>query len=59
MNAGFAVERSLLSTGTLRFNGNVGYGPDGQGIPSAILRTTYTSRFNGSLSLRSRLRLSG
>ncbi len=47
MNAGFAVERSLLSSGTLRFNGNVGYGPDGQGIPSAVLRTTYTSRFNG------------
>src|SRR5271154_810936 len=47
MSAGFAVERSLLSSGTLRLNGNVGYGADGQSIPSAVLRTTYTSRFNG------------
>ena len=47
MTAGFAVERSLLSTGTLRLNGNVGYESDGQGIPSAVLRTTYTNRFNG------------
>jgi len=47
MSAGFALERSLLSSGTLRLNGNVGYGPDGQGIPSAVLRTTYTNRFNG------------
>jgi len=47
MNAGFAVERSLLSTGTLRLNGNFGYESDGQGIPSAVLRTTYTNRFNG------------
>jgi Carboxypeptidase regulatory-like domain len=47
MSAGFAVERSLLSSGTLRLNGNLGYGNDGQGIPAAVLRTTYTSRFNG------------
>jgi hypothetical protein len=47
MNADFAVERSLLSTGTLRLNGNVGYGTDGQGAPSGVLRTTYTNRFNG------------
>jgi len=47
MNAGFAVERSLLSSGTLRLNGNVGYDSDGQGVPSGVLRTTYTSRFNG------------
>jgi hypothetical protein len=47
MTAGFAVQRSLLSTGTLRLNGNVGYDSDGQGIPSAVLRTTYTNRFNG------------
>src|SRR5450755_935316 len=33
MTAGFAVERSLLSSGTLRLNGNVGYDSDGQGIP--------------------------
>lgn len=47
MTAGFAVERSLLSSGTLRFNGNVGYEPDGQGIPAAVVRTTYTNSFNG------------
>jgi hypothetical protein len=47
MSAGFAVERSLLSNGTLRLNGNVGYEEDGQGIPMAVLRTTYTNRFNG------------
>ena len=47
MTAGFAVERSLLSSGTLRLNGNVGYESDGQGIPVAVLRTTYTNRFNG------------
>jgi Carboxypeptidase regulatory-like domain len=49
MNAGFAVERSLLSSGTLRLNGNVGYGSDGQGAPSGVLRTTYTDRFSGIL----------
>jgi hypothetical protein len=47
MTAGFAVERSLLSSGILRLNGNVGYDSDGQGAPSAVLRTTYASRFNG------------
>ncbi len=47
MTAGFAVERSLLSSGTLRLNGNLGYDSDGQGIPSAVLRTAYTSRSNG------------
>jgi Carboxypeptidase regulatory-like domain len=47
MTAGFAVQRSLLSSGTLRLNGNVGYDAEGPGIPSAVLRTTYTNRFNG------------
>ncbi|MGO8984136.1 MAG: carboxypeptidase-like regulatory domain-containing protein [Terriglobales bacterium] len=47
VTAGFAVERALLSTGTLRLNGNVGYDSEGQGIPSAVLRTTYTNSFNG------------
>ena len=47
MNAGFAVERSLLSSGTVRLNGSIGYGTDGQTIPAAVLRTTYTNRFNG------------
>ena len=47
MTAGFAVERSLLSSGTLRLNGNFGYEPDGQGLPAAVLRTAYTNSFNG------------
>jgi hypothetical protein len=47
MSAGFALERSLLSIGTLRLNGNLGYATEGQGIPAAVLRTTYTNRFNG------------
>ncbi len=47
MSAGFAVEHSLLSSGTLRLNGNFGYQADGQGIPAGVLRTTYTNRFNG------------
>lgn len=47
MSAGFAVEHPLLSSGTVRFNGNLGYAADGQGIPAAVLRTTYTNRFNG------------
>jgi Carboxypeptidase regulatory-like domain len=47
MNAGFAVEHSLLSSGTVRLNGSLGYGTDGQSIPAAVLRTTYTNRFNG------------
>jgi Carboxypeptidase regulatory-like domain len=47
MNAGFAVQRSLLSSGTVRLNGSVGYGADGQSIPAAVLRTTYTNHFNG------------
>jgi hypothetical protein len=41
------VERSLLTSGTLRLKGNLGYEPDGQGIPTAVLRTTYTNSFNG------------
>jgi len=47
MSAGFAVERSLLSNGTLRLNGNFGYEADGQSNPAAVLQTTYTNRFNG------------
>jgi hypothetical protein len=47
MNAGFAVQRSLLSSGTLRLNGSLGYEADGQSIPAAVLRTSYTNRYNG------------
>jgi|SRR5271165_6847484 len=43
MSTGFSVEHSLLSSGTLTVNGNVGYGP---GVPNAVLRTTYASHFN-------------
>ena len=46
MNAVFSVERSLLSIGTLRVNGDVGYSSDSAAIPSAVIRTTYTGRFN-------------
>jgi len=55
MNAAFSVERSFWSTGTLRLNGDVGYGSDTTGIPVAVLRTTYTGHFSNvsepSLSL--------
>ena len=47
MSTGFAVQRSVLSNGTLRFNGNFGYDADGQSTPLTVLRTTYTNRFNG------------
>jgi hypothetical protein len=47
MTADFTVQRSLLSNGTLRLNGNVGYGTDGEGNPAAVVRTTYTNSFNG------------
>lgn len=47
MTAGFSVERSLLSSGTLRLNGNIGYDADGQSVPTAVLRTAYTNHYNG------------
>jgi hypothetical protein len=47
MSTGFALERSVLSNGTLRFNGNFGYEAGGQSMPLTVLRTTYTNRFNG------------
>lgn len=46
MSAAFSVERSLLSTGTVRFNGDVGFDSNGSTNPAAILRTTYTSHYN-------------
>jgi hypothetical protein len=48
MSAGFAVERSLLSSGTLRLNGNLGYGSYSQGMPAAVLRTAYTNHYNSA-----------
>ncbi|HTR23763.1 MAG TPA: carboxypeptidase-like regulatory domain-containing protein [Terriglobales bacterium] len=46
MSAAFSVERSLLSTGTVRFNGNVGFDSTGSTNPAAVIRTTYTSHYN-------------
>jgi hypothetical protein len=43
MSTGFSVEHSLLSAGTLSLKGNVGYGG---GLPTAVLRTSYSSHFN-------------
>jgi hypothetical protein len=43
MSTGFSVEHSLMSSGTLTLNGNVGYG---QGVPTAVLRTSYSSHLN-------------
>src|ERR1700704_1591734 len=43
MSTGFSLEHSLMSSGTLSLNGNVGYGA---GVPAAVLRTTYTNRFS-------------
>jgi Carboxypeptidase regulatory-like domain len=48
MNAVFSVERSVSSSGTLRVRGNLGYDADGSGaIPTAVLRTTYTTQYSG------------
>jgi hypothetical protein len=44
MSTGFSVEHSLMSSGTLSLHGNVGYG---EGLPAAVIRTSYTNRFNG------------
>lgn len=41
MSTGFAFERSIFSAGLLAFSGNVGYG---EGLPAAVLRTTYSHR---------------
>jgi hypothetical protein len=60
MSAAFSLERSLHSTGTVRFNGDVGFDSMGSANPAAILRTTYTGHygdgFEPSLSI-SALRL--
>jgi len=45
MSTAFSVQHSLLSTGTLRLNGDLGYGADGSNTDS-LVRTTYVSRFN-------------
>ena len=46
MNTGFSVEKSIFSSGTVAFQGNVGYG---SGSPNAVLRTSYSHKLaNGS-----------
>jgi hypothetical protein len=46
MNTGFSVEKSIFSSGTVAFKGNVGYG---NGEPSAVLRASYSHALaNGS-----------
>src|SRR6266567_2244423 len=46
MSTGFRVEKSLLSTGILTFNGNVGYGAS---VPNAAVRTSFQHQIpNGS-----------
>ncbi|MGA9527517.1 MAG: carboxypeptidase-like regulatory domain-containing protein [Terriglobales bacterium] len=46
MSTAFSVERSLLSTGTIRLNGDLGYSSDGVTVPSTFLRTSYIGHFN-------------
>jgi hypothetical protein len=56
MMTGFSVEKSLFSSGTLVFRGNVGYG---DGLPGGVVRASYAHKLdNGSdpevsLTLRS------
>src|SRR5436190_5576408 len=46
MRPGFRVENSLLSSGTLTFNGNVGYG---ESVPNAVVRASFKHQVpNGS-----------
>jgi hypothetical protein len=46
MTTGFTLERSIFSDGHVAFSGNVAYG---QGLPAAVLHTSYSRRLmNGS-----------
>ena len=46
MSTAFSVEKSFFASDTLRFNGDVGYGP---GAPNAVVRTTFKHQMaNGS-----------
>src|SRR6266436_8935390 len=46
VSTGFLVEKSMFSTGTLSFHGDVGYGT---GLPNAVVRTSYKHQVaNGS-----------
>jgi hypothetical protein len=45
-STGFLVEKSIFSADTIKFRGNVGYGP---GLPNAVLRASYKHQLaNGS-----------
>ena len=45
-STGFLVEKSIFSTDTIKFRGDVGYGP---GLPNAVLRASYKHQLpNGS-----------
>ena len=46
MSTGFSLERSLMNNGTIRLDGNFGYGTDGSKLPVAVLRSTYTSHYS-------------
>ncbi|MBZ5682648.1 MAG: carboxypeptidase-like regulatory domain-containing protein [Acidobacteriia bacterium] len=41
VSTGFTLERSIFSAGRVGFSGNVGYG---EGVPAAVLRTSYSHR---------------
>ena len=41
MSTGFTLERSIFSAGRVGFSGSVGYG---EGMPAAVLRTTYSHK---------------
>ena len=43
VSTGFSVEHSFMSSGTLSVHGNLGYGG---GVPTAVIRTSYSNRFN-------------
>jgi hypothetical protein len=46
MSTSFSLEQSVFSSGTLAFNGDVGYG---DGVPNGVLRTSYSREMgNGS-----------
>jgi Carboxypeptidase regulatory-like domain len=46
MSTGFALEKSMFSSGTVAFGGNLGYG---NGSPNAVLRASYSHKLsNGS-----------
>ena len=46
MSTGFSLEKSFFASDTMRFGGDLGYGP---GLPNAVVRTSYKHQMaNGS-----------